>query len=69
VKLTHFFIDHPIFATVVSLFITIVGGVAFLALPVAQYPEIAPAPRRRWLAIPSRHRWNSRSTASRTCST
>jgi HAE1 family hydrophobic/amphiphilic exporter-1 len=42
VKLTHFFIDHPIFATVVSLFITIVGGVAFLALPVAQYPEIAP---------------------------
>ncbi len=41
-KLTHFFIDHPIFATVVSLFITIVGGVAFLALPVAQYPEIAP---------------------------
>ena len=41
-KLTHFFIDHPIFATVVSLFITIVGGVAYLSLPVSQYPEIAP---------------------------
>ena len=41
-KLTHFFIDHPIFATVVSLFITIVGGVAYLTLPVSQYPEIAP---------------------------
>ena len=41
-KLTHFFIDHPIFATVVSLFITIVGAVAYLTLPVSQYPEIAP---------------------------
>ncbi len=41
-KLTHFFIDHPIFATVLSLFITIVGAVGYLALPVSQYPEIAP---------------------------
>ena len=41
-KLTHFFIDHPIFATVVSLLITIVGGVAYLTLPVSQFPEIAP---------------------------
>jgi hydrophobe/amphiphile efflux-1 (HAE1) family protein len=42
VKFTHFFIDHPIFASVISLFITIVGGVAYFTLPVAQYPEIAP---------------------------
>src|ERR1700712_4373925 len=41
-KLTHFFIDHPIFATVVSLFITILGGAAYLSLPVSQYPEVAP---------------------------
>ena len=41
-KFTHFFIDHPIFASVVSVFITIVGLVAYAALPVAQYPEIAP---------------------------
>jgi HAE1 family hydrophobic/amphiphilic exporter-1 len=41
-KLTHFFIERPIFAVVVSLFITIVGGIAYFALPVAQYPEIAP---------------------------
>jgi hydrophobe/amphiphile efflux-1 (HAE1) family protein len=41
-RLSHFFIDHPIFATVLSLFITIVGGVAYFTLPVAQYPEIAP---------------------------
>jgi hydrophobe/amphiphile efflux-1 (HAE1) family protein len=42
VKFTHFFIDHPIFASVVSFFITIVGAVAYFSLPIAQYPEIAP---------------------------
>ena len=41
-RLSHFFIDRPIFATVLSLFITIVGAVAYFALPIAQYPEIAP---------------------------
>ncbi|MBK8908423.1 MAG: efflux RND transporter permease subunit [Rhodospirillales bacterium] len=39
---SHFFIDRPIFAAVVSIFITLIGGVAFFTLPVAQYPEIAP---------------------------
>ena len=41
-RLSHFFIDHPIFASVLSLFITIVGGVAYFTLPVSQYPSIAP---------------------------
>ncbi len=41
-RLSHFFIDHPIFASVLSLFITIVGGVAYFTLPISQYPEIAP---------------------------
>ena len=41
-KLSHFFIDRPIFAIVVSLFVTIVGAVAYIGLPIAQYPEIAP---------------------------
>jgi len=41
-RFSHFFIDHPVFATVLSLFITIVGGVAYFTLPVTQYPEIAP---------------------------
>jgi len=41
-KLPHFFIERPIFAVVISLFITIVGGIAYFVLPVAQYPEIAP---------------------------
>src|SRR5437667_7279579 len=37
-----FFIDHPIFASVLSIVLVIAGGVALLVLPVAQYPEIAP---------------------------
>ena len=41
-KFTHFFIDHPIFASVLSLFLTIVGGVAYFTLPISQYPSIAP---------------------------
>lgn len=37
----HFFINRPIFATVISLVIVIVGAIAYFVLPVAQYPEIA----------------------------
>src|SRR5579884_1753421 len=40
--LSHFFIDRPIFAAVVSIVFVILGGVSFARLPVAQYPEIAP---------------------------
>ena len=53
-----FFIDRPIFAWVIALFILVLGGVAVKKLPVAQYPTVAPpsiivigqpipAPRRR----------------------
>lgn len=41
-KFAHFFVDRPIFATVVSLVIVIIGLIAYGALPVSQYPEIAP---------------------------
>src|SRR5205814_8598378 len=41
-NLSHFFVDRPIFATVLSVFVIIVGGTAYFTLPVAQYPEIAP---------------------------
>src|SRR6201987_4638045 len=41
-KLSHFFIDRPIFAMALSILIVLAGGVAYLTLPVAQYPEIAP---------------------------
>src|SRR5207253_1498927 len=41
-RISHFFIDRPIFAAVVSIVFVIVGGVSFSRLPIAQYPEIAP---------------------------
>ncbi|MGE0512451.1 MAG: efflux RND transporter permease subunit [Hyphomicrobiaceae bacterium] len=41
-RISHFFIDRPIFAAVLSVVIVILGAVAFGRLPVAQYPEIAP---------------------------
>jgi hydrophobe/amphiphile efflux-1 (HAE1) family protein len=41
-KISHFFIDRPIFASVLSIVFIILGGVSFIRLPVAQYPEIAP---------------------------
>ena len=37
-----FFVDRPIFAAVLSIVITLVGALAYWALPVAQYPEVAP---------------------------
>jgi len=41
-RISHFFIDRPIFASVVSIVFIILGGVSFIRLPIAQYPEIAP---------------------------
>src|SRR5882762_7060643 len=41
-NVSHFFIDRPIFATVLSVFIILIGGAAYFILPVAQYPDIAP---------------------------
>ena len=41
-SLSHTFIDRPIFATVISVFITLIGLGALSVLPVAQYPEIVP---------------------------
>jgi multidrug efflux pump subunit AcrB len=40
--LARFFIDRPVFATVVSAVIVLAGLVAYSTLPVAQYPEVAP---------------------------
>lgn len=41
-KFSHFFIERPIFATVMSVIITIVGALSFFILPIEQYPQIAP---------------------------
>ncbi|WP_248803034.1 efflux RND transporter permease subunit [Pseudomonas sp. MWU13-2100] len=38
----HFFIDRPVFAWVVALFILLAGALAIPRLPVAQYPNVAP---------------------------
>ena len=75
-RLSHFFIDRPIFAAVVSIVFVIVGAVSVARLLVAQYPEIAPPVVRvsgqypgasadvvaATVLLPS----SSRSTASRT---
>jgi hydrophobe/amphiphile efflux-1 (HAE1) family protein len=41
-KLAHFFIDHPRFATVINIFIVVAGLATMAFLPVAQYPSIVP---------------------------
>ena len=41
-RISHFFIDRPIFAAVVSIVFVILGASRSSRLPVAQYPEIAP---------------------------
>ena len=41
-KLSHFFIDHPRFAAVISIFIVVFGLAAVTFLPTAQYPNIVP---------------------------
>ena len=40
--MAQFFIDRPIFAWVIALFITVLGGAAVTQLPIAQYPSVAP---------------------------
>ena len=40
--MAQFFIDRPIFAWVIALFILVLGGVAIKQLPIAQYPSVAP---------------------------
>ena len=41
-KFSHFFVDRPIFAAVLSILIVLLGATAYTTLPVAQYPSVAP---------------------------
>ena len=41
-KFSHFFIDRPIFATVISIVITLLGLIGYSTLPVTQYPDVVP---------------------------
>src|SRR3984957_13135333 len=40
--ISKFFIDRPIFASVLSIIITLAGSIAVFTLPIAQYPDITP---------------------------
>src|SRR5580700_8184285 len=40
--ISRFFIDRPIFATVLSIVITMIGAIALVYMPIAQYPRITP---------------------------
>ena len=72
---SHFFIDRPIFATVVSVVITLTGAIALYWLPIAQYPQITPPAVQVAITYPakapkswptrSRRPSSSRSAASR----
>lgn len=37
-----FFIDRPIFAWVIALFVMVLGAVSITQLPISQYPPVAP---------------------------
>ena len=72
---SRFFIDRPIFATVLSIAITLAGAISLTSLPIAMYPPIAPptvsvtcqypGASARWWPKRSPRRSSSRSTASR----
>lgn len=40
--MTRFFIERPIFAWAISIFIMLVGAISIAFLPVSQYPDVAP---------------------------
>src|SRR5205807_314678 len=42
IMLARFFIDRPVFAWVISIVIVLIGLMALISLPIAQYPEITP---------------------------
>ena len=74
--ISRFFIERPVLANVLALVIVLIGRVALVNLPVAQYPNVVPptvqvttrypgASARRW-STRWRCRSSSRSTASRT---
>ena len=41
-KFGHFFVERPIFAAVIAIIMVMVGAIAYVNLPVAQYPEVVP---------------------------
>jgi membrane fusion protein (multidrug efflux system) len=72
-RVSRFFIDRPIFAFVISILLVLAGLAAMRALPIAQYPEIAPpvvtvraiypGASAETMPRPSRRRWRTSSPA------
>src|ERR1700745_3267455 len=40
--ISKFFVERPVLSNVIAILMMVVGGVALLALPVAQYPDVVP---------------------------
>ncbi len=51
-RLSHFFIDRPIFAAVIAVVIALVGAFSYPRLPVAQFPDISPPSIRVRVSYP-----------------
>src|ERR1700734_939166 len=64
-RFPHSFIDRPIFATVLSVFLTLIGLGALVILPISQYPEIVPPT----VQITTQYPGASAETVSRTVAT
>src|ERR1700731_1914812 len=62
--ISRFFIDRPIFATVISVVITLAGGVAVFNLPVAQYPDVAPPTVQVTAVYPGANAYTLRDTVA-----
>ena len=62
--MSRFFIDRPVFATVVSAVIVLAGLVAYSTLPVAQYPEVAPPTVQVTALYPGAHAQTLRDTVA-----
>jgi multidrug efflux pump len=61
---SRFFIDRPIFATVISVVITLAGGVAVFSLPVAQYPDVTPPTVQVTAVYPGANAYTLRDTVA-----
>ena len=55
-RFSHFFVDRPIFASVISIIVTLVGFISYRALPITEYPRDRPAHRRRERELRGRFR-------------
>ena len=62
--IARFFVDRPIFATVISLVIVLAGFVSFRSLPVALYPDVTPATVQVYASYPGANATTVRDTVA-----